>query len=482
MEATKSLIEQAKLDWARRDLMGFIKYTFPSYIIAPHNELIAKKLMAVERGEVTRLIVSLSPRHGKTEAICRFIAWCLGRHPEWPFIYASYGEGLAVSKSRLIRSVVDGDEFREVFPGVVLSSESSAAHDWRIADLGGGVFAAGVGSGITGRGFKIGVLDDLIKDRQAASSQTILNHVWEWYRSTFYTRMEEFGAENAAIVLINTRWSPDDPAGRLLDTAVSEPGADQWATVTLPAIATESDVLGREVGEPLWPEKYGLDDLERIRANISSWEFQAQYQQDPQRRGGGLFERHWFEIVREAPAGLQWVRFWDLAATAATGSGDPDWTSGAKVAYSDGVYYIGDIRRMRGTPQAVRSFIRQTAQLDGSDVWIYIEQEPGSGGVNTIDTYRREVLPGYTVRGRRPQGDKILRAEPVSATAEAGNVKLLVGAWNQAYIDEAAVFPAGKKDQVDSVSGAFAVFQERMRRQPGVRLIGRRQLDNDDVV
>lgn len=112
--------ELARIKQARLDLMAFIGRTFPHYKKASHNLYLAEKLMAVERGEITRLMVSLPPRYGKSEEICRFIAWYLGKHPDSPIIYASYGSDLAVSKSRHIQRIVGSAEFQEVFPGVVI--------------------------------------------------------------------------------------------------------------------------------------------------------------------------------------------------------------------------------------------------------------------------------------------------------------------------------------------------------------------------
>lgn len=170
---------------------------------------------------------------------------------------------------------------------------------------------------------------------------------------------------------------------------------------------------------------------------------------------GTKFQRHWFPIVDQAPAQGRSVRFWDLAATEAKPGADPDWTAGALVSAHEGRYYVRDMRRIRATPAGVEALIKQTAELDGKGIDIWMEQEPGSSGVNTIDHYRRLVLPGYAFRGNRSSGSKEVRANPVSSAAEAGNVMLVRGAWITAFLDEAEAFPAGTHDdQVDAVSGA----------------------------
>ncbi len=171
---------------------------------------------------------------------------------------------------------------------------------------------------------------------------------------------------------------------------------------------------------------------------------------------GNMFQRAWFPIVENGPANIKMVRFWDLAATEAKDGKDPDWTAGVLMGEQDGRYYIFDIIRTRSTPKYVEDLIKQTAQLDGKAVEIYMEQEPGSAGVNTIDHYRRNVLKGYIFRGQKTTGSKATRAAPVSSQAEAENVSLVRGAWIGDFLDEVEQFPLGAHDdQVDGMSGGF---------------------------
>ncbi len=177
------------------------------------------------------------------------------------------------------------------------------------------------------------------------------------------------------------------------------------------------------------------------------------------RADGGYFRREWFEVVDAIPREAYTVRYWDLAATAPKPGTDPDWTAGAKVALQDGVYYLADLRHVRTTPDGVEALIRQTAQLDGYAVPVVIEQEPGSAGKTVIQHYQRRVLVGYTVRGDHVTGPKLTRARPVSAAAEAGNLKVVAGPWLNAFFDEAEAFPQGSHDdQIDAVSGAFGAL------------------------
>jgi predicted phage terminase large subunit-like protein len=176
---------------------------------------------------------------------------------------------------------------------------------------------------------------------------------------------------------------------------------------------------------------------------------------------GKVFKRHWFEIVDSYPADARRVRYWDLAATEAKPGKDPDWTAGPLLAEKDGVYFVVDVRRARETPGAIEGLIRQTAELDGRRIDVYVEQEPGSSGVNVIDRYTRVVLKGFPARGNKATGNKLDRMKPLSAAAEAGNVKLVRGPWNEAFLAEAESIPDGAHDdQVDAAAGAFAMLTQ----------------------
>ena len=205
-----------------------------------------------------------------------------------------------------------------------------------------------------------------------------------------------------------------------------------------------------------------LNPIERARLLDGNWDV---------REEGGMFKRDWFNITGIVPDDMQKVRYWDLAATAKKHGNDPDWTVGALVGMKDGRYTILDIRRIRGTPYEVEQLISRTADEDGIGVKIVMEQEPGSSGVNVIDHYSRTVIPGFNFRGQKSSTSKKDRAGVFSAACEAGNVSLVRGNWNMAFIDECEVFPYGAHDdQVDAISGAIqALVGTKARKQ--VRII-----------
>jgi predicted phage terminase large subunit-like protein len=177
------------------------------------------------------------------------------------------------------------------------------------------------------------------------------------------------------------------------------------------------------------------------------------------KHGGSIFQREWFQVVDAYPHDVKLIRFWDKAATKPKSTNkDPDYTVGLLLGEVNGVYYIIDIRRMRGNPAEVEALIKQTSDLQlDKDAKTVMEQEPGSSGVDTIDRYNREVLKGKTFYGLKTTGPKAERAAPVASAAEAGNIKLVRGTWNNAFLDELEGFPIGEHDdQVDALSGAFS--------------------------
>jgi predicted phage terminase large subunit-like protein len=192
-----------------------------------------------------------------------------------------------------------------------------------------------------------------------------------------------------------------------------------------------------------------LDPVTREQLLRGDWTARAE---------GNKFRREWFEIVDQAPPDCTKVRFWDLAATEPKPGKDPDWTAGCLMGKSpNNVLYIINMARMRGTPNAVESLVKQTAELDGRNVAVRMEQEPGASGVKAIDDYQRRVLMGWDFRGVRSTGAKEVRANPLASQAQAGNIKLVRGAWINAFLDEAELFPNGPHDDmVDAASGALA--------------------------
>jgi predicted phage terminase large subunit-like protein len=424
---------------ARRSLLGFARFVMPAYETAPHLARIAERLEAVERGDCRRLMVFCPPRHGKSQLASRYFpAWFLGRNPAKQIISASYNADLAGDFGRFARNLVASDEYRLVFPNVKLAADSSAANRWH-TNAGGAYVSAGVGTAITGRGADVAIIDDPVKDWAEAASPVVRSRVWEWYTSTLYTRL----MPGASIVLIATRWHADDLAGRILDRQTED--GEAWDVVSMPALDAE--------GNALWPERYPAERLAQIRESIGSRHWTALYMQSPVPDGGAVFRREWFRVLDEAPKdAVARCRAWDCAATAGAG----DWSVGALLSRSlDGIWTLESVVRGRWSPAELERVILQCAAVDGKKTAIRMEQEGGSSGKTVIGEWTRR-LAGYDFRGVSPTGSKELRWIPFARQAEAGNVRVVRGPWNAAFLDELAIAPAGEHDdQADAVALAF---------------------------
>ena len=417
--------------------------------LARHLDMLNRAFLRVCAGQTKRLIITMPPRHGKSEYISRYApAWYLGVYPENEVIITSYGAELAQGFSRKARDLL-AEHGPTVF-GTRVSSSSSAANRWGIAGTDGGCISAGVGGPVTGRGGNLIIVDDVIKEAGEAMSANHLAKIWEWYKSTLYTRLQPDGA----IIIVMTRWSKADLAGRLLE-AMSEPEQDQWKVLNLPAIAEENDALGRDVGEALWPQTWPLDKMEQRKTVLGPHWFNALYQQHPFAEAGAMFKEHWFEMVDAVPAEGQALRWWDLAGTAPKQGRDPDWTIGLKLRKRGHLCYVEHVARMRDNPGAVEELVIKTAEDDGYGVAIRMGEDGGQAGKDQIRRYA-QALGMRDFAGVRETGSKEIRANAVSAEARAGNVKILRAPWNTPFMNCVAEFPFGAHDDdVDALSGAF---------------------------
>lgn len=420
------------------------------YVYAQHLAHLGEVIRQAATTPNSRVIVSMAPRHGKSSTVSHWApVWYLSAWPDKRVILASYEADFAAMWGRKVRNTV-----QHYAPDLTfgIAQDSSAANRWDTTE-GGGMVTVGVGGPLLGRGADLLLLDDPVKNWEQATSPVYRDKLWDWFRSTAYTRVEPGGS----VVIVMQRWHEDDLTGRLLAEQAS--GGEEWQVVRFPAIAEEHDALGRSPGEALWPMRYDVASLERIKRAVGTYVWAALYQQRPAPIEGGIFRGDWLQYVDKAPKQCEWVRWWDTAATEA-GKGDPDFSVGALVGRApDGRCYVGDVVRVRETPLRLELVVKHTARRDGLGVKIRMGQEPGSSGKAMIAHYASQVLQGYQFSGIRETGSKVERARGLAACAEAGDLHLVRGAWNRDYLDELCLFPnARHDDQVDATAGAFGVL------------------------
>lgn len=442
MALSQAEIQNLAASAARHNLLAYAIGHFRDYKTPPHLQLLAEKLMAVERGEIKRLMVFMPPRHGKSNLASEvFPAWYLGRRPNHQVLFTTYGQDLADGFGRKVRNAVGDPKHVRSFPECVLSADSASSKRFN-TEAGGVYYAVGAGGAVTGRGADLLLIDDPLKNREEADSRLMRDKLWDWYASTAYTRLMPGGA----VVLIQTRWHEDDLAGRLLN------GPENWEIINLPAVAEHGDMLGRDVGRALWPEQYPIEVLDSIKATIGEREFAALYQQRPSPLEGALFRRDWIGRQVAPRSGMRVAMGVDLALSTKQGA---DYTALVVIGRDEfGKLYVLDAVRERvDFPSALR-LIRNMA-----DKWspkaIAIEQVAYQAVV-VQELLRQTTLP---IRGVTPDKDKVTRAQPLALRYEQGLVHhAQLPSW---FEDELLAFPQSQHD--DAVDALVYAYQSVMK-------------------
>lgn len=479
-------LRELDLQAARDSLLEFTKLTNPNFRAGWSHKIIAYYLEKYWRGEIN-LILSLPPRHSKSELASRNLpAWGFGHNPDFEIISCSYADSLASRMNRDCQRIIESDIYREIFPntriqdlrknldsnpifnddGEEISVTGSHLKNNSVFQIVGrrGVYrSAGVGGGITGMGFERGLIDDPFKDAKDAKSATIRESVWEWYGSVFYTRK----TPTAKICVIMTRWHEDDLAGKLVES-MGERDSDQYTVLNLPAICdnpnevdpavlAELGLQPRQVGDPLDGNRYDVGMLNKIRLTIGEKAWNALYQGKPSPDEGELFKVAQIKVLPAIPPNItKWVRYWDKAGTE---GGKGAQTAGALVGItSENWVVLADVISGRWAAPEREKIIKQTAQLDGKKVTVWVEQEPGSGGKESAENTVRN-LQGFTCKIEKVTGDKVTRAEPLSCQVEIGNFYVVEGEYlhgQEGFMNQVKMFPNGKlKDMIDAAGGAY---------------------------
>ncbi|RSN55627.1 terminase, large subunit [Streptomyces sp. WAC 04229] len=396
---------------------------------APHLDMIDGVFQRIAAGERMQVMITCPPRHGKSQRASRWgPLWYLRRNPTGRVMLASYGADLADDHGRWVR-----DQLREHGHtlGVSLNPGSHAANRFdleapRNSSVRGGMVTAGVGGSLNGKGFSLGIIDDPFKGSDDANSPTQRNRVWDWYQSVFYTRR----APGASQILINTRWHEDDLSGRIL---ANEP--ENWMVIDLPALAlTDTDPLGRSIGDALWPEQYDEEELARTRRAVGERVWWALYQQQPRPLEGGVWQWTWITANRISPAAFRGVNLTRtlIAIDPSGGSGTANDETGIVAAGrdADGESYLFADRSGRHGANAWGTEACLLALDCDADAFVV---ETNFGG----DMTRQVLIQAWQdlARSGRTQGrpmprivevnakqGKRLRAEPIAQLYEQGRI------------------------------------------------------------
>lgn len=407
-------------------LLDFIPALSPRFAAPRHLQPIADLFERIARGEPVRAVTNVPPRHGKTELLLHAGAWLLAQNPELQLCYASHGQRIAEKKSRRMRELA-----RKA--GVPLSADAQARGDWRTGDEEGGCWATSPGGAITGEGFNVEILDDLTSGRAGAESAATRERTNEWLIADVLTRLEPGGS----VILNQTRWHPDDPAGHALSLG--------WEHVNLPALDADE--------QPLWPERWTADELKRVRETMGGpegYEWVSLYMGQPRSRGSRVFGD---VCTYDEPPDLTGARIVigvDFAYSTRTSA---DWSVAVVMARVGGIAYVLDVLRVHDEPREFRDRVKfLIGRYPGATCCAYAAATERGG----VEFFRDG---GIRIDGRTAQLDKFSRAIPVSAAWNAGKVLVPERApWLDRFVSEVCGFTGVKDrhdDQVDALAAAF---------------------------
>lgn len=463
---------------SRDSLLDFTLYTNPTYETGWFNELLCKELdqflKDVEAGLMPRLMIFAPPRSGKSElASRRFPASIIGKHPDWNVISTSYSADLSNRMSRDVQRIMEGDQYKDIYPNVRLKLKGENTAAIRTAELweavtatgsvhGGSYRAAGVNGGITGQGMNVGIIDDPAKDYKQASSNAYQVSVKDWYDTTFYTRIDP---KKNGIIIIATRWHKKDLAGQLLEEAAN--GGEQWRIVSFPMEAEENEqheLAGtkynlREKGEILFPERMPANFVELCKSR-GSLVWNALYQQRPTVSGGGLIKTEWFGEYSVLPP-LKYHTVIGDTAQKTKEANDYSVFQHWGLAENGNLYLIDQVRGKWESDElkkrATAFWIKSAALENGRCRWMGIEDK--SSGTGLIQQIRNSNIPKIPVR-EIPRGtDKFTRLMDVQGYIQSGYVKLPKEAiWlNDFLVECEGISPDFKThdDQVDPMMDAI---------------------------
>lgn len=443
----------------------------------------AEKVALEEYPGYDYLIFNVPPGSTKSAVISRvFPVWCWVRWYWFRFITGSYASPLALELAEDSRDIIQSPWFQKYFPEIQLKQDKQSKSNFKLVKIvhdatnkgrrgkelrGGGRISTSVGGGSTGFHGTILIVDDPLDPRRALSDVE-LKKANRWMSETLPSRKTNKAIN--PIILVMQRLHPIDCTAHILEKART--GKVKVRHICLPA-SIENEKVRKLVHPQALIKKYQNNLLDPVRLNrktlnkqkieLGQYGYSAQMDQNPTPVGTGMFDVDQLTIIDQLPAEVnfvQTVRYWDKAATDQAGA----YTAGVKIVkLRNGRYIIMDVRRGQWATNKREAIIQNTAHGDGVHVRIYMEQEPGSGGKDSVKSSIRG-LEGYAAYADRPSGNKVYRADPFSVAVNNGLVQVLRGSWNHDYIEELRMFPFGQyKDQVDASSGAYSQLTGRKK-------------------
>ena len=450
----EELEDAEKKEKARHTFMGFVNKVWPAFIEGRHHKIMANAFERVASGELKRLIVNMPPRHTKSEFASFLLpAWFLGNYPEKKIIQSAHTAELSVGFGRKVRNLVDSDDYKSVFPNVLLRSDSKAAGRWS-TNKGGEYFAIGVGGAVTGKGADLLVIDDPHSEQEGQSSDpSVFDRVYDWYTSGPRQRLQPGGS----IIVVMTRWHKRDLTGQILKSSLQRVGSDEWELIEFPALMPSD--------EPLWPEFWPKDELDALRNELPAPKWNAQYQQNPTSEEGALVKREWWKTwEKDKPPMCEFIiQSWDTAFLKTQRADFSACTTWGVFYHPDGsgieqpnIILLDAHKERLEFPE-----LKKTAY----EMWVDWQPdafivEAKAAGTPLIFELRAMGIPVSEYTPSRGN-DKISRVNAVSDLFASGIVWAPELRFAEEVIEEFAAFPSGEHDDlVDSSTQALLRFRQ----------------------
>jgi predicted phage terminase large subunit-like protein len=440
--------------------LAFVKYVWPGFIEGHHHRLIADAFDRIADGKLKRLIVSIAPRHTKSEfGSIHFPAYFLGRFPDKKLIMASNTSELAVGFGRKVRNLMNSDIYNELFAAKV-AADSRAAARWS-TDKGGEFFAIGVGGTMTGRGADLMIIDDPHSEAdgmQGMHRPEIFDQTYEWFSSGPRQRLQPGGA----MVIISTRWHSGDLVGKVLDASAKSPRSGQWEMLELPAILPS--------GRPLWPSFWSLEELEAIKAEIPPFKWAAQYMQRPGGSEVAILKRDWWQKwTKKDPPECDLIM--TSVDTAFSGKKRSNYSAlitwgvfHKKVVHADGreeklpqVVMLDAWKKQLEFPELKKELLKHHEERN-PDIFLIENKGSGTPMIQEFRSMGLNVSEFTPVRGM----SKIIRANAISDILQSGRVWYPDDRdWAEMVIAQCEGFPfLAEDDLVDVVTMSLLRFRE----------------------
>ena len=428
------------------------------YQLARHVKLIDKTLCQVALGKIKRLIIEAPPRHSKTETCSKwFPAWWLGTNPTKKILLASYSDTYARKLGRQVRNIID--EHGPKYFGIRVDPEKRASGEWYIDGFGGCMNSAGIDGRFTGLGADLLLIDDLVKNQAEAASEAYRNKVWDWWLAVAKTRLE---TTEAACVIVMTRWHRHDLIGRLRDQG--EEIGQPWTIISLPALADYEDPLGREPGEPLWPERFDKAHLEQVKKESSTYSWNALYQQKPSVSDRCEWSEDYFEgiTVKELPKDKKiecWVMTIDPSLGKDKKRGDYSAIVLLGITSDSDVYVVSDLQR-RGVGQMVEDALKLASKYNPAVI-----QVEGNGFQELVVPELNRLMPTYGNRWNVTSVvntlNKNFRISSLDSYLRNKELKFVEGPSNTLLINQLREFPNGVHDDgPDALAAAVKLLHQ----------------------